>query len=91
MSKRAQERRTGEELVVAKSRSVSLISRKIERESISHVGFGCNVQPGELQYGLEFTRTEKSGETEPKTHRQVLKCGTDMTILSEVRRDGDER
>ena len=56
MSKRAQERRTGEEPVVAQSRPVRLISRRkfSERKSISHVGFGYIIQPGELQIGLEF-------------------------------------
>ena len=30
-------------------------------------------------------------ETEAKTQRQVLKCGTEMTILFQVPRDRDER
>ena len=53
MSKRAQERRTGEEPVVAQSRPERLI-KKSERKSISHVGFGYTIQPSDLQIGLEF-------------------------------------
>ena len=53
VSKRAQERRTGEEPVVAKSRPVSLF-KKFEREWFSHVGFGYIPQHQELQIGLEF-------------------------------------
>ena len=54
MSKRTQERRTGEEPVVAKSKPSEFDLKKFERESISHVGFGYIMQPGRLQIRLEF-------------------------------------
>ena len=40
--------------MLAKSKPVSLISRRLSANSISHVGFGCVIQPGEMWIGLEF-------------------------------------
>ena len=53
-SKRAQERRTGEEPDVAKFNASKFDIKKFERERISHVGFEYIIQPGELQSGLDF-------------------------------------
>ena len=54
MSKRAQERRTGEELVVAKIEASEVDIKKFGRDSMSHVGSGHTKQPWELQIGSAF-------------------------------------
>ena len=64
MSKRAQERRSGEELVVAKSRPVSLISRSFElRINLPMLDSGTSYSPGNCRLGWnsDLTSTEKSG------------------------------
>ena len=50
MSKRAQARKTGEEPVAGgKIQASEFDIKKFDRESISHVGFGYNIQSGEWQ------------------------------------------
>ena len=54
MSKRAQDRKTEEGLVVAKSRLACFGIKKIERKTITSVGYGCFIQPGASRVGSEF-------------------------------------
>ena len=76
MSKRAEERSTGEEPVVAKSRPGSFDFKKFERESISHVGFWYIVPPGENADWVGIL-TSQALRKEAKTQRQVLKRDTE--------------
>ena len=48
------QRTSGEELLAAKSKPGTLISRSLSAETIFHVGFRYIIKPGELQIGLEF-------------------------------------
>ena len=63
MSRRAQERRTGEELVVAKRRQVSLISRSLSANQSPKLGSGTSCSQGNCRFGWnsDLTSTEKSG------------------------------
>ena len=58
MSRRAQQRRTGEELVVAKSRPVSLISRSLSANQSAMLDSGTLHSSGWI---FDLTSTEKSG------------------------------
>ena len=51
MSKRTQERRTGEEPVVAKSRPVSLISRSLSANQSPMLDSGTSCSPGDYRFG----------------------------------------
>ena len=63
MSKRAQEERTGEELVVTKSRPVSLISRSLSANQSPMLDSGTSYSPENCRLGWNsvLTFTEKSG------------------------------
>ena len=63
MSKRAQERRTGEEPVVAKSKPVSLISRSLSGNQSPMLHPGLSYSPGNYRLGgsSDLTSTETSG------------------------------
>ena len=84
MSKRAQEGRTEEEHVVAKSRPVSLISVRLSANQSPMLASGISyrVQGVADRVGILISQAVRDqGETESKTQRRVLKCGTEMTIL----------
>ena len=70
MSKRAQERRTGEEPRGGEIEATEFDVKKFERESISHVEFGYIIQPGELQSVLEFW-SHKHWETRARQKRKL--------------------
>ena len=66
MSKSAQERRRGEELVVAKSKPASLTSRSLSANQTPTVGLRYVIQSYSLEnyrlvWNSDFTSTEKSG------------------------------
>ena len=94
MSKRVQERRTGEEPVVAKSRPVSLISRSLSANQSPMLDSAPSYSPWGVAdwVGILISQALRNqGETEVNTQRQVLKCGTEMTTLFRVPRDRGER
>ena len=74
MSKRAQERRTGEEPVVSKSKPVSLISR---------VGLGCVIQPGDSQRSVR-DRVGQILKSGTEMTIPFLSTGKPMREISEI-------
>ena len=54
MSKRIQERKTGEELAVAIPIHVFGVKKRLERKANFFLRFGCFTRPGESRVGSEF-------------------------------------
>ena len=83
MSKRAQDRKTEEGLVVAKSRPACFGIKKLERKTTTPAGSGRPTQPGASRVGSEFCFHKHWGDpcgTEARTQQRVLKSGKEMTI-----------
>ena len=62
MSKRAQERKTGEEPVVAKSKPACLVSRNLSAKQSPSLDSGASYSPGSQGLGRNsvFTRAQRS-------------------------------
>ena len=89
--------------MAAKSRPVRLISRSLSasQSHMLDSGRSCSPKNCRLDWNYDLTSTEKSdwvgilisqalrnqSESEAKTQRQLLKCGTETSILFQVPRD----
>ena len=78
MSERAQERRTEEELVVWKSRSVCLVSRNLSAQQSTTLDSG-GLENQELGWDSVSTRG-----TQSRIQQGILKCGKEILICFQV-------